>query len=149
MISHLEPYRPDTGPVAITAHFVAGGVSDGFVFENDPTSFYANLVRADGDLNGVVLNMAHEAYHVMQFRAQERAGINPLALASDTTPAVARLFATTLSEGTAAYASDPTRWAATGANVSGWVWKSHRSRTQPRSGRVPCGAEANAVKAGI
>lgn len=117
MISQLERYRPDTGTLAVTAYFVAGGVSDGFAFENDPRSLYANLVTADGDLNGVVLNMAHEAYHIMQFRAQERAGIVPLSLSTDTTPPVGRLFATTLSEGTANYVADPTRSTATGSNM--------------------------------
>jgi hypothetical protein len=116
-ISQLDRFRPDTGTVAITTYFVAGGVSDGFVFENDPTSFYANLARADGDLNGVVLNMSHEAYHVMQFKAQERSGIIPLSAATDTTPPVERLFATTLSEGTATFVADPTRSTAAGSNM--------------------------------
>jgi len=114
-ISQLAPYRPDSGTLVVTVHFVAGGVSDGFAFENDPTSFYANLARSDGDVNGIVLNMAHEAYHVMQFRAQARAGIDPLSLSTDATPPVERLFATTLSEGTAEYVVDPTRWTATGS----------------------------------
>ena len=130
-ISQLEPYRPDTGTLAITAYFVAGGVSDGFAFENDPRSFYANLVTADGDLNGVVLNMAHEAYHVMQFRAQERIGIIPLSVSTDTTPPVERLFATTLSEGTASYAADPTRWTATGSNMES-ARQRYRRNAEPR-----------------
>jgi hypothetical protein len=116
-ISQLDPYRPDSGALAITAYFVAGGVSDGFAFENDPTSLYANLAKGDGDLNGVVLNMAHEAYHVMQFRAQVRAGRIPLSVSPDTTPPVERLFATTLAEGTATYVADPTRWTATGPTM--------------------------------
>jgi len=116
-ISQLAPYRPDTGTLAVTAYFVAGGVSDGFVFENDPTSFYANLARVDDDLNGIVLNMAHETYHVMQFRAQEHAGIIPLSAATDATPPLERLFATTLSEGSANYVVDPTRSAATGSGM--------------------------------
>lgn len=116
-LSQLEHYRPDTGPLPITVYFVAGGVSTGFAFENDPRSFYANLVRADGDLNGVVLNMAHEAYHAMQFAAQNRAGINPLWVSNEKMPPVERLFMGTLSEGTANYAADPTRWAATGPDV--------------------------------
>jgi hypothetical protein len=129
--SQLEPYRPDSGALTITTYFVAGGVSDGFAFENDPRSLYANLVKSDGDLNGVVLNMAHEAYHVMQFRAQERAGIVPLSLASDTTPSVERLFATTLSEGTATYVADPTRWMATGPNMES-ARQRYRRNAEPK-----------------
>jgi hypothetical protein len=130
-IPQLDRYRPDTGSVAITAYFVAGGVSDGFAFENDPTSFYANLARADGDVNGVVLNMTHEAYHVMQFRAQERAGIVPLSAATDTTPPVDRLFATTLSEGTATYVADPTRSTATGAGMES-ARQRYRRNAEPK-----------------
>jgi hypothetical protein len=131
-ISQLEPYRPDSGTLAITTYFVAGGVSDGFAFENDPRSLYANLVKNEGDLNGVVLNMAHEAYHVMQFRAQERAGIIPLSLASDTTPPVERLFATTLSEGTATYVADPTRWTTTGSGVESALQRYRRNADPKR-----------------
>jgi hypothetical protein len=116
-LSQLERYRPDTGTLAITAYFVAGGVSDGFAFESDPRSFYANLLTAGGDLNGLVLNMAHEAYHVMQARAQEQAGVDPRWVVADTMPPVQRLFAGVLAEGTANYAADPTRWLATGPSM--------------------------------
>ena len=116
-ISQLERYRPDSGTLAVTAYFVAGGVSDGFAFEHDATSLYANLVTADGDLNGVISNMAHEAYHVMQFRAQEQAGIDPRWVLADTMPPVERLLAGTLVEGTANYVVDPTRSTVTGSNI--------------------------------
>lgn len=116
-LSLLGRYRPDTGPLPITVYFVAGGVSTGFAFENDPKAFYANLTRAGGDLNGVVLNMAHEGYHVMQFTAQKRAGINPLWVSNEKMPPAERLFTATLQEGTANYVADPTRWAATGPDV--------------------------------
>ncbi len=116
-LSQLVRYRPDTGPLTITAYFVAGGVSGGFAFENDPTSFYAELWRAEGDLNGVILNMAHEAYHVMQFAAQRRAGINPIWVANDRMPPVDRLFTGMLQEGTANYVVDPTRSTAAGRDM--------------------------------
>ena len=116
-LSQLKRYRPDTGPLAITAYFVAGGVSGGFAFENDPNSFYAELWRAEGDLNGVVLNMEHEAYHVMQFAAQKRAGINPLWVSNEKMPPVERLFTGALQEGTANYVVDPTRSTATGPDM--------------------------------
>ena len=117
MISQLEPYRPDTGRLVVTAYFVVGGVSTGFAFENDPGSLYANVVAADGDLNGVVLNLAHEAYHVMQVRAQQQAGMDPRWLSSSTAVPIERLFGATLAEGTANYVADPTRWTAPGSNM--------------------------------
>ena len=112
-------YRPDTGPLPITVYFVAGGVSDGFVFEADPGSFYINLVRAGGDLNGVVENMTHEAYHSMQFAAQARAGLPALWVSNEGRPPAERLFAGVLSEGTANYVADPTRSRAAGPNMEG------------------------------
>jgi len=119
MLSRLDRYRPDTGPLSITIYLVAGGVSDGFAFENDPNSFYANLVRAGGDFNGAILNMEHEAYHAMQIAAQQRAGLPTLWASNDKMPLDERLLTGTLVEGTANYAADPTRRAAAGPNVGG------------------------------
>ena len=127
----LELYRPDTGRLGITAYFVAGGVSDGFIFESDPTSFYANLVNAEDDVNGIVSNLAHESYHAMQVVAQERAGINPRWDANDKRPLVERLFMTTLSEGTANYVVDPTRSTATGPNMDSSRQR-YRRHAQPK-----------------
>lgn len=119
MLARLKRYRPDTGPLSITIYLVAGGVSDGFAFENDPGSFYANLVRAGGDFNGAVLNMEHEAYHAMQIAAQQRAGLPTLWVSNDKMPPAQRLLTGTLVEGTANYAADPTRSATVGPNVDG------------------------------
>ena len=130
-ISQLEPYRPNTGTIAVTAYFVAGGVSDGFAFEHDATSFYANLVESDGDLNGVILNMTHEAYHVMQSRAQERGGIDPRWISSDSMPAVERLFEGTLAEGTANHVADPTRSTASGPNIDA-ARKRYQYQAEPK-----------------
>lgn len=116
-LAQLTRYRPNTGALSITVYFIAGGVSGGFAFENDSRAFYANLVRADGDLNGVVLNMAHEAYHVMQIAAQRRAGINALWVSNEKVPPVERLLMGVLAEGTANYVADPTRSTAAGANM--------------------------------
>lgn len=117
MLSQLKRYRPSTGPLPITVYFIAGGVSEGFAFDNDIKSFYANLVKAEGDLNGVILNMTHEAYHVMQFAAQRRAGINALWISDGKLPPAERLIAGTLSEGTANYVADPSRSRATGPHM--------------------------------
>ena len=119
MLSRLDRYRPDTGPLSITIYLVAGGVSDGFAFEKDPNSFYANLVRAGGDFNGAILNMDHEAYRAMQIAAQQRAGLPTLWASNDKMPLDERLLTGTLVEGTANYAADPTRRAAAGPNVGG------------------------------
>lgn len=108
--AELEPYRPDSGPLAIDVYFVAGGVSDGFLFDDQtrPT-FYANLARAAGDLNAVVGNLAHESYHILQKAAQRRAGLHAIADTPDALPAGERLLTETLSEGVANYVVDPTR----------------------------------------
>ena len=98
----LAPYQPDTGPLTITAHFVVGGVSTGFVPDNTTgASFYANLVDADGDYDSVLGNIAHEAYHLIQKAALRRAGLAAIADSVESLPGPERLLATTLAEGTA------------------------------------------------
>lgn len=129
-LSQLKRYRPDTGALPITVYFVAGGVSGGFAFENDSKAFYANLVRADGDLNGVILNMAHEAYHVMQIAAQQRAGINALWVSDEKVPPVERLLMGILAEGTANYVADPTRSTSAGSNIES-ARERYRRNAQP------------------
>ena len=105
----LEPYALDTGPLAMTAYFTAGGVSNGFVFDDGAEpAFYANLARADGRLAAVVGNLAHESYHVMQKAAQRRAGLHAVADSSEALPVGERLLAVTLAEGLANYVVDPT-----------------------------------------
>lgn len=106
-----QVYRTTAGVDTVIVYFVAGGVSTGFAFDNDSTSLYANLVDANPDLNGIVLNVAHESYHVFQAVARARAGI-----VDDESPA-GRLFATTLAEGTANFAADPTRWNASSVAI--------------------------------
>ncbi|HUQ80422.1 MAG TPA: DUF5700 domain-containing putative Zn-dependent protease [Gemmatimonadaceae bacterium] len=118
IIAQLSPYAPRTGPLHLTVYFVAGGVSDGFVFDRPGASaFYANLVRAGGDVNGAISNMAHETYHVMQKAAQRQAGLTRVADATDSLPPLERLLAVTLAEGTANFAVDPTRTTAPGPNI--------------------------------
>ena len=87
--------------------------------------------RRSDDLNGIVLNMAHEAFHVMQFRAQSHAGIGSLPTSTDATPPVERLFATTLSEGTANYVVDPTRWTAPGSAMDS-ARRRYRRNAEPK-----------------
>lgn len=116
-LAQLNRYRPDTGPLRIGVYLVAGGVSDGFAFEDGSRAFYANLVRAGGDYNGVVWNAVHEAYHVMQMAAQQRSGHFVAWITDASVPPVERLVAATLVEGTANFVSDPTRSTAPGAEM--------------------------------
>jgi hypothetical protein len=116
-VAQLDRYRPDTGPLRIGVYLVAGGVSDGFAFEDGSRAFYANLVRAGGDYNGVVWNAVHEAYHVMQMAAQQRSGHFVAWITDAAVPPVERLIAATLVEGSANFVSDPTRSTVPGAEM--------------------------------
>jgi hypothetical protein len=120
MLAELAPYKPDIGPLHLTAYFVAGGVSDGFAPDmREEPAFYANLTRAQGDCEGVLLNMSHEAYHLMQNSAFRRApGLALLADSLDSLPTRERLLATVLTEGTASLATDPRRSAGDGPEVT-------------------------------
>jgi hypothetical protein len=105
----LEPYRPTRGPLPIRVYFIAGGVSTGFAFEHDVEAFYINLARAQGDYYGIIWNMVHEAYHVMQMVAQQQSGTFTAWITDETVPPVQRLLAGTLVEGTATLVADPRR----------------------------------------
>jgi hypothetical protein len=117
----LEPYRPDTGPLAMTVYFVVGGVSDGFVPERSrEPSLYVNLARAEGDLDGIVSNLTHEIYHVMQQTASRRAGLGSTVDDPEKLAPAQRLLATTLWEGSANYAADPRRLEGSGPYLDMW-----------------------------
>ena len=118
-LARTHRYRPDTGPLTVTAYFVAGGVSDGFVFDTSAEpAFYANLTRSSGDFDGLVWNAAHETYHVMQKAAQRRvSGLAVFADSSDQLPAGLRLLTVTLAEGLANYGADPLRTTGGGRQV--------------------------------
>ncbi len=120
-LDQLKRYSPNAGRLTVNVYFVGGGVSDGFVFDKrEEPAFYINLSSTDGtlvDYNGVIANMAHEAYHVLQKTAQRRAGLEAIADAADKLPSAERLLAVLLSEGTANYAIDPTRSNAAGADM--------------------------------
>lgn len=118
-IAQVNRYRPDTGPLAVTVHFVAGGVSDGFVFDDRAdTAFYINLARSDGDMDGLASNIAHETYHVLQKAAQRRVpGLAVFADSSERQAAPLRLLTVTLAEGVANYVVDPTKSEATGKQI--------------------------------
>ena len=120
-LRELEPFRPNTGPLTITVYFVAGGVSDGFVPERSrEPSLYVNLTRAAGDLDGVVSNLTHEIYHVMQQTASRRAGLRSIVDEPEKLPLAERLLATTLWEGSANFAADPRHLAGSGPYLEMW-----------------------------
>jgi hypothetical protein len=117
----LELLQPQTGPLAITVYFVAGGVSDGFVPERSSApALYVNLTRAQGDLDGVVSNLTHEIYHVMQQTASRRAGMTAMIDEPEKLEPVRRLLANTLWEGSANYAADPRQLAGSGPYLTMW-----------------------------
>lgn len=130
-LAELKPYRPNTGKLHITIYFVAGGVSDGFA-PGEESAFYVNLARANGDLAGVLYNMAHEAYHVMQGAAQKRAGLSLIKEHPEKLPLAERLLANTLREGTANYAADATRSTASGAYIEMWRSRFERNAEPAR-----------------
>ena len=106
LLVQLAPYQPNTGPLAAGAYFVAGGVSTGFVPDDASGRMYANIVRAGDDYDGIVDNLAHEAYHIMQKAAQRRAGLGAFADSVESLPLPVRLLATTAAEGTAQYITE-------------------------------------------
>jgi hypothetical protein len=118
-LAQTHRYRLNTGPLTIAVHFVAGGVSDGFVFDHrTEPAFYVNLTRSNGDMNGLVSNLAHETYHVMQKAAQRRVpGLAIFADSSEQLSPPIRLLTVTLSEGLANYGADPLRTTAPGRQI--------------------------------
>ena len=101
----LDRYLPATGPLDVMVHSVVGGVSDGFVLDGqaDPAFFMA-LDRAQGDVQGVKLNMTHELYHVIQQAARAGVpGLTEVTVEPGAASPVMRLLSTVLDEGTATW----------------------------------------------
>jgi hypothetical protein len=140
-LKQLDRYSPKVGDLTINVYFTGGGVSDGFLFDNqkDQPAFYVNLSTTDGsrvDYNGIIANMAHEAYHVVQKAAQRRAGLAAVADSTDKLPPTERLLAVLLFEGTANYVVDPTRSNAAGTDME-------KSRQQYRRNADPARIKEN------
>jgi hypothetical protein len=118
----LAPLWPSVELPSATCHFVLAGASDGFVLDNDlqPDCFVA-LDRCEGahDIDGVIVNVAHELYHVGQKAARVRARLHN-AVNVATAPPLTRLLVTVLDEGSANYAVDPARMSGTGPYFSMW-----------------------------
>jgi hypothetical protein len=105
----ISRYMPSLPHFTATVYGVTGGASDGFVTDEDPEpAFYVALNRAEGDAQGVKLNMTHELYHVVQRAA--RAGVPGLDAEvsnPDTAPTHVQLLRVILEEGTATYVAEP------------------------------------------
>jgi hypothetical protein len=96
----LARYMPKLPAFSATVYGTTGGVSDGFVTADDPRpAFYMALNRAQGDVQGVRLNMTHELYHVVQRMAWPTP--------ADSLPPLERLLRVILEEGTATYVAQP------------------------------------------
>jgi hypothetical protein len=122
MIARVAPYAPPLGPVTVRIVFVAGGLSDGFVLEEDAApTFYVALDRAGGDAVGVEQNMTHELYHALQNAAAKRV---PAAAAffrtAERAPELQRLLAFTWWEGTANFVADARETKGGGAYAAMW-----------------------------
>ncbi len=105
VVATLDPYLPSAGPLEVTVHSVVCGVSDGFVLDGqaDPAFFLA-LDRAQGDVQGVKLNMTHELYHTAQQAARARVpGLTAVTIEPGIASPVVRLLTTVLDEGTATW----------------------------------------------
>ena len=121
--TELRRYWPDGGgEPAAKAYLITGGVSDGFVFNNDPENgLFAKLEAADGDVAGLMLNLTHEYFHVLQkvagnkvpewraFNADEK-----------SVPEPQRLVMTLMLEGLGTLATDATRAKGKGPYMSMW-----------------------------
>jgi Putative zinc dependent peptidase (DUF5700) len=105
----IDRYTPPLPPFTATVYGVIGGVSDGFVREDEThPAFYFALNRAEGDAQGVKANMTHELYHVVQRAARAGVpGLDAKVFNADTAPPHVRLLTVILEEGTATYVAEP------------------------------------------
>jgi len=134
IVERVLPYAPRTGPVTIKVYFVAGGMSDGFVLDDDPElALFVALDKAQGDRDGVEQNLTHEIYHALQ-KASVANTPEALRFAAtiDSQPALQRLVATTLWEGTANLAADARESRGRGSYASMWRKRYLRNLTPER-----------------
>lgn len=130
----LDPVWPGPRDMTATCYFVMAGASDGFVLDDDarPDCFVA-IDRAEGagDIDGIIVNAAHEFYHVGQKTARSNAGLFQ-ALSVTRAPPLIRLLVTVLDEGSANYAVDPTRMSGAGPYFAMWRERFERNKEADR-----------------
>jgi hypothetical protein len=118
----VSRYMPPLGHVAATVYAITGGASDGFVPDDETQpAFYMALNRAEGDAQGVKLNMTHELYHVVQRLARARMpGLNEKVFDPATAPAPMRLLTIVQEEGSATYVAEPLLSKGAGRYIETW-----------------------------
>jgi len=133
--ARLTRYAPRTGRATVRIYFVAGGMSDGFVLDDDPElALFVALDKASGDKDGVEQNLTHELYHVLQkLSAAGTPAAVKFAAKLETQPPLQRLLATTLWEGTANLAADARETPGSGPYVSMWRDRYLRNLTPERT----------------
>lgn len=133
--SRLRRYAPRTGPITVRVYCVVGGMSDGFVLDDDPElALFVALDKASGDKDGVEQNLTHELYHILQ-KASAAGTPEAVKFASelDHQPPLQRLLATTLWEGTANLAADARDMRGHGPYVSMWRDRYLRNLAEERN----------------
>lgn len=132
--ARLTRFAPRTDPITIRVYFVAGGMSDGFVLDDDPEpALFVALEKASGDRDGVEQNITHELYHVLQkASASGTPGAVAFATGLDRQPPLRRLLATTLWEGTANLAADARETPGDGPYATMWRSRYLRNLTPDR-----------------
>jgi hypothetical protein len=135
MTARLARHSPRTGPVTIRVYYVAGGMSDGFVLDDDPElALFVALEKASGDKDGVEQNITHEVFHILQkASAAGTPAAVKFAATLDRQPPLQQLFATTLWEGTANLAADARETRGQGPYVSMWRDRYLRNLTPERT----------------
>jgi hypothetical protein len=99
----LAPYLDPDARLAVTVHFIVGGVSAGW--EDGAHDFYVGVPFYKGDVEGVVWTMQHELFHNVQAaafagQARDLERLNP------REREVYRLLDELFREGTATYVAD-------------------------------------------
>lgn len=126
--ARLLHYAPTAKNVTITVHFVAGGVSDGFLLDDDPNlEFFVALGKGEQDIPGLKLDITHEAFHAVQ-KALGRKHRGMAGCVNDPNAGALpeRLICTTLLEGTASFVADATKSRGRGPYID--MWRSRYER---------------------
>jgi hypothetical protein len=145
----LAGFVPPLGNLTATVYSVVGGASDGFVPDNErQPAFYMALNRAEGDVDGVKLNMTHELYHVVQRTARERVpGLNERVFNPSSAPAAVRLLTVILEEGTATYVAEAMLARGSGPYIR--MWREAYGKNAPAERITANFAEFDRVIAGL
>jgi hypothetical protein len=96
----ISPYSPVSEPLEVKFFIVVGGTSDGWASNG---VFYLALQYFGDDVEGMLILLSHELYHVVQDKF-----MGPLLHKEDTQQSrVEQLLRQTIREGTASYVCDP------------------------------------------